>query len=328
MRAGGGPTGKDNGICPPKPDRDGDRFLSLLSKVTRGIRELAKTADKLALKNSSGYPTIDKPGLDEYVTKVPCAQNVIDVLPGWNGALPNSAGAIAGKVDLRNDPRILWAMEQFGGIAGLKILELGPLEASHTFMLESHGAALIHSVEANKLAFLRCLVVKELMGMKVSKFFLGDCQKWLENSGETYDFIIASGIFHQVQDPVRLLEFIALRTPAFFLSTPYASDTIRRANDQEPNASTGTVEKRHGLQLRYYERSYRGAASDEGVPEPVDETCRLFERDDILALIRVLGFDDIRVAHDIASHKTGSSFSIFARRTSAGDPTNPAISAK
>src|SRR6202041_1214707 len=101
--------------------------------------------------------------LDEYAVGMPSTQNAVDALPGWNLALPEHVGATAGTGAFYSDPRILWALEQFGSIEGRKILELGPLEASHPYLLERHGAALIHAIEANKLSFLRCLVVKELL---------------------------------------------------------------------------------------------------------------------------------------------------------------------
>ncbi|WP_204313559.1 hypothetical protein, partial [Klebsiella michiganensis] len=64
----------------------------------------------------------------------------------------------AGEIRLYDDARIAWLVSSVGGLQGLDVLELGPLEASHTAMLLAAGAKSVLAIEANQLAFLRCLV--------------------------------------------------------------------------------------------------------------------------------------------------------------------------
>ena len=120
--------------------------------------------------------------LDEYVDVMPSPQNAVDLVPGWKHALPREIDVSAGSLKMYSDPRVTWALEQFGSISGRRILELGPLEASHTYMLHKQGPAVIHAIEANKLSFMRCLIAKNLLGLDSAQFMLGDFHKWLEAS--------------------------------------------------------------------------------------------------------------------------------------------------
>ena len=286
---------------------------------------MAGAAKHVAVPDSLPDRQAEAAALDEYVTQTPSGLNAIDVWPGWNMSLPPSAGVVAGPGYFFNDGRILWAIEQFGGIEGRNILELGPLEAAHTYLLESHGPALIHAVEANKLAFLRCLVVKELLDLKKARFFLGDCKKFLEHTEVTYDLIIASGILYHMPDPVKLLELIASHAQSFYLWTHYSMDEAMPQGDPRRTAFSGEVLVResHGVKVRLHQRSYHGAWRSKSFCGGTHDLHHWIERDDILALIRALGFEDIRIAHDEPGHQNGPAFSIFAQRTPAEDAAQP-----
>ena len=291
--------------------------MSLLRLVSDGLRRAAGALD-LAVGRQE-IREARRPGevLDEYTVGLPSAQNAVDALLGWNHALPEHVGATAGPGAFYNDPRIFWALEQFGSIEGCKILELGPLEASHTYLLERHGAAVIHAIEANKLSFLRCLVVKELLDLKQAKFFLGDFTEWLEHPPERYDLIVASGVLYHMQSPGRLLELVSASCNAFYLWTHYASDEAMPATDPRRSVFVGSAETQewHGVRVRLYKRSYHGAWRSKSFCGGMHDLHRWIEKEDILALIRALGFADIRIAHDEPDHPNGPSFSVFARRT-------------
>ena len=255
--------------------------------------------------------------LDDYIGGMPTAQNAVDALPGWNHALPPHLGVTAGAGAFYNDPRILWAIGQFGSIEGRRILELGPLEASHTWMLEQHHPSVIDSIEANKLSFLRCLVVKELLDLKIAKFHLGDFSAWLDKTDQRYDFIVASGVLYHMKDPVRLIQAMAEHANAFYLWTHYVSDEAMPQGDPRRGALIGDVEtQRLGeVSVRLYKRSYYGAWRSKSFCGGMHDIHRWLHKDDIVALISSLGFDDIRIEHDEPDHKNGPSFSIFARRS-------------
>jgi hypothetical protein len=253
--------------------------------------------------------------LDEYVVDMPSPQNAIDALPGWNHILPPDVNVVAGSGAFYHDSRILWAIEQFGSIEGQKILELGPLEASHTWLIEQYGPSVLDAVEANKLSYLRCLVVKEILELKKAKFHLGDFAKWLEKTDRRYDFIVASGVLYHMDDPIRLLELIAARTDAFYLWTHYVSDAMPVGDPRRaPLVGSAEIQERLGVAARLYKRSYYGAWKNKSFCGGIHDLHRWIEKDDIIAVIRALGFDDIRIAHDEPKHQYGPAFSVFARR--------------
>lgn len=119
--------------------------------------------------------------LDEYVMSEPSDQNALDIFQGeWSSKLPSQAGELrAGQISLFEDGRILWAEKKVGGFEGCKIIELGPLEAGHTYMLEKRAANSILAIEANTRAYLKCLIVKEILNLERSRFLPGDFVKYL-----------------------------------------------------------------------------------------------------------------------------------------------------
>src|SRR6187402_1626923 len=118
-----------------------------------------KLTDRLrAPKPSSAVPAPSAesvPGraaiLDSYVHAAPSPQLALDLFKGdWWSAVP---GLQAGSTPLFDDSRIRWAVEHLGGVTGRRILELGPLEGGHTYMLERAGAASVVAIEANTRAY-------------------------------------------------------------------------------------------------------------------------------------------------------------------------------
>lgn len=81
-----------------------------------------------------------------------------------------------------DDNRIHWTDEQIGGFKNKNVLELGPLEAGHTYLIEKLGASSVLGIESNARAYLKCLVVKEVMGMTKSHFLLGDFVPFLKEN--------------------------------------------------------------------------------------------------------------------------------------------------
>ena len=82
---------------------------------------------------------------ERYVAGIPRDQNAIDLFAGeWSSRFPadhpDLTGGLAG---LYEDDRVLWAVQQLGGLKDRRVLELGPLEAGHSYMAEQLGAASI-----------------------------------------------------------------------------------------------------------------------------------------------------------------------------------------
>jgi hypothetical protein len=258
--------------------------------------------------------------LDQYVDSLPSPQNAVNAVPGWNHALPPQAGAVvAGSMGMYPDARIVWGLEQFGAIAGCKVLELGPLEGLHTCALDEQQPEFVHAVEANKLAFLRCLVTKELMDLKRSKFLHGNFVLWLEHTPITYDLIVASGVLYHMSEPVRLLELMTQRANAILIWSHYFSEQAIPPGDPRRGAFTGEVKKVNyrGQELSLHRRGYHGAWHNNTFCGGMHDLHYWMEKDDIVAVLRLSGFDDIRFAHEQNDQPNGPSITIFARRTGA-----------
>jgi hypothetical protein len=293
----------------------------LKSSISRMLLRASFALNKAGYKMYAHGPTSARPDsvLSEYVTGMPSAQNAIDILPGWNHALPDTAGVTAGSGFFHNDPRIAWAVEQFGPIEGKRVLELGPLEAAHTAFIDRQSPELLHSIEANKLSFLRCLIVKEILDLKHAKFFLGDFMPWLENPPTRYDFVVASGVLYHMQDPIRLLDLISERADSFYIWTHYYDTDAMPIDDlrHTPFVGAPEVQTFNGIPVHLYTRSYHGAWQNKSFCGGVHDLHRWMAKNDIIDVIRSFGFDDVRTAHDEPNHQNGPSFSIFARRSVA-----------
>ena len=256
---------------------------------------------------------------DEYVDAFPSPQNAVDIVPGWNHAVPPECGAVAGPNVFYGDNRIVWGVEQFGPLAGKTILELGPLEASHTWMMHVRDAARIVAIEANKLAFMRCLIVKELLRLNRAEFLLGDVQKWLAKTDEHYDLIVACGVLYHMTHPVQLLENIARCSDAVLIWTQYFDEKELPPGDLRRVPFSGKVrqEQFRGMDIRLHERSYYGAANDKKFCGGLHDDHVWMEKAQILDVLRACGFDDIRLTNEEPDHPNGPAFTLFARRTQA-----------
>jgi hypothetical protein len=89
--------------------------------------------------------------LAHYITDRPSPQHAVDLFAGeWSSHFPEGAPAVSGgQVRLFEDPRLVWAIDRLGGVRGKSVLELGPFEGGHSYMLERAGATSIDAIEAN-----------------------------------------------------------------------------------------------------------------------------------------------------------------------------------
>ena len=87
--------------------------------------------------------------------------------------------------------RIQWLSSMIGGFSGKKVLELGPLEAGHTYMMHGAGAKSITAIEANSRSYLKCLCIKEIFGLDRAQFVYADAMAYMASAGETFDVCVA-----------------------------------------------------------------------------------------------------------------------------------------
>ena len=251
-----------------------------------------------------------------YETRLPSAQNAVDAVEGWVGGFPPHYGIQAGDRLLFGDGRLAYAAERFGPLDGRAVLELGPLEGAHTCGLVALGAH-VDAVEANKKAFLRCLVTKEITGLANARFHLGDAVKWLEETPKRYDLVFACGVLYHMPDPLRLLEAIAARTDAVYLWTHYVDVDALPDGDPRRKNWNATVERRsfRGQTIRLFRRNYLKANEAAEFCGGAFDDHQWMDRNDILKALALLGMDAVEVAHEDHTSPFGSSFSVFARRS-------------
>ena len=252
---------------------------------------------------------------EHYVPLKPSHQNAVDAIPGWNTSLPPEYGVKAGALATYQDPRIAWAIERYGSLEGREVLELGPLEAGHTSMLEGAGAR-VDAVEANQLAFMRCLVAKEIMGLTRSRFWLGDFIQWLENTDKIYDLIVASGVLYHLSDPLHLFELIAKRSSAVYIWTHVVWEEHMPPDDLRRVVFAPEAEEHqfHGVRVRTYRRTYLQAEANPAFCGGMRDEHRWLHRDDLFEALKAVGFHDIQTAHEEPGHLFGPAISIFARK--------------
>jgi hypothetical protein len=246
------------------------------------------------------------------LTNPPSDQNIIDLFKGeWSSKMPAHVDVVSlpGHADLFADPRILWAWEKLGPFTGKKILELGPLEGAHTYMLESLGADKVISVEANTRAFLKCLCVKEIFNLKKSDFKLGSFIPYLKDC-EKYDIIVASGVLYHMADPLEFLNLITSKSNKIFIwSHYYNKDIIHQRLDKNLFDESRDLNK-SGLiaSKRLYPNE---ALSWAGFSGGKDSYAYWIEKESLLKYFEDRGYN-ISVNFDQADHPNGPAIAICA----------------
>lgn len=257
--------------------------------------------------------------LATYSNKTPDEKNAFSLFSeAWSTKLTNAAGdkLTNGSFDGTNDARILWLCEKID-LDEAQVLELGPLEGAHSFMLEKVGAKVL-SVEANIGAFLRCLVVKNQFELN-SKFVLGDFTK-MDFEGKKFDLVLASGVLYHMEDPVSLLVKLSAVSKKLFLWTHYFEENLQlwnpRLNDQlskgKWNYKTPEIVNYDGMKIRVIKQKYGESKGWSGFCGGPEEYSHWLLKDELLMLLRKLGFNTISTSFDDVTHQNGPSFCVLA----------------
>ena len=251
------------------------------------------------------------------VTDAPSPQHALDLFRGeWAGALPAPFdGLRAGTLPLFADTRLEWGLAALGGVVDRTVLELGPMEGSHTYLIEQHGARAITGVEAHPRAYLRALVAKEVLGLTRARFLLGDFVKYLEANPGRFDLAIASGVLYHMADPVALLALLGRACDGVYLWTHYydAACISRRPNVDarfEPPV-TRTVEGfTHVVHPYNYQQERFHATFCGGVRR----SAMWLDRETLIAALKHVGFREVTTAFEEPAHIHGPSVALVARK--------------
>jgi SAM-dependent methyltransferase len=250
--------------------------------------------------------------LDVYVSSPPGHETAFHIYDGtWTSYVP---GYGLGVMPLFDDSRIRWFEEQCGGFKGKRVLELGPLEGGHTYMLSQAGAASITAIESNTIAFLKCLLVKNALKFDAN-FLLGDFRQYLDTCTDRYDVLVASGVLYHMTEPVKLLQDMAKVSRAIGIWTHYYDADIilkrgdlRRKFDSEP-----LVQHVGGREILAYKQKYLDALNTKSFCGGSAPISYWLSKDTILGLLSDLGFQVV-VGQDFKEHQNGPAMTLFASR--------------
>jgi Protein of unknown function (DUF1698) len=251
-----------------------------------------------------------------FIAAVPTPQTAIDAVPiGWASKFPPPLdGVRAGHIPLFEDPRVKWAFEQLGGVREKTVLDLGPLEGAYCYMAQRAGASRVVGVEANTLAFLKCLVTKELLELNRCSFLCGDALEYLSATDERFDLCIASGLLYHMVEPIRLLQLISQHASQLFMWTHVYSDEV---HENGPVAARlGPAEERTyaGFTHRVFRYSYDLDHLESGFFGGTAQHSNWLLREDLLRGLEHLGWREVRVAFDDPRTPAGPALALVAER--------------
>jgi hypothetical protein len=259
---------------------------------------------------------------------MPSPMSALSLFEGeWSSQFPQAfvgGSGGPGGADLFEDARIHWLLDELGPVAGWNVLELGPLEGGHTYMLDRAGAR-VTAIESNSHAYLKCLVGKELVGGS-PRFLYGDFMVYLEDArrrGEHFDLVVASGVLYHMQEPLELLELLGDVSSRIFLWTHYFDPDSShwappiRARMTDKWASEPTLHSSRRLRARAWRQSYLESLEWAGFSGGPSEGSLWLHRQDLLTSLATLGFEDVRITHDQPDHPNGPAFSLLAQKGSA-----------
>ena len=86
----------------------------------------------------------------------------------------------AGSAPLFEIEHVTWGVEVLGGVQGQRVVELGPLEGGHTYLLDRMGAAEVVAVEANTRGLSEVPDQQGAAGDPSARFLCGDALRYLE----------------------------------------------------------------------------------------------------------------------------------------------------
>jgi hypothetical protein len=245
--------------------------------------------------------------------RAPSVQTAVDVFEGrWASDLAPVLGVSGtGQVPLfEGDDRPALAARAFGEdgrLEGMDVLELGPLEGGHTFQLERLGARSVTAVEASVEAFLKCLIVKETLGLQRSRFLLGDVVQYLDSYPGRFDLVFCSGILYHMDDPVATIAAISKITDRCFVWTHYYDAANHNLQHHGREKTTD------GYTTNYWSHTY--GDKSRAFWGGNRSSAAWMEREGLLGAFRHFGFDELTVVRDDQTFVNGPNIMFCARRS-------------
>lgn len=262
--------------------------------------------------------TLNTEQLTRYTREYPTAQNAVDIFKGeWASLIPPKFRVETGPIGLFADPRVKWALEVLDGVENDSILELGPLEAGHTYMLSRAGAKHITAIESNVRAFLKCLIVKEITKLQSVEFLFGDFTEYLKASPPKYDVVFANGVLYHMMEPLEFICRIADITDKVVMTTHYYDEELIRANPAASVHFNGAVEKRKhkGYACPHHLQTYQpDSLAKLGFCGGSNPNSYWLPRADIIGALKHFGYRRVEVGCEDPGAANGPTFTVVGIR--------------
>lgn len=251
----------------------------------------------------------------------PSDQNALDLFANeWSSQPPAARPELkAGATPLFDDPRIAWAhhrLHEMGvthGFAQRDVLELGPLEGAHTYLLDRFEPKSITAVEANARAYLKCLISKEVFGIHRARFLLGDCLEYLRTTDRHFEAGVACGILYHLTNPVELLELLAKRCDSIFLWTVFYDAEFVAKNPVPGAKFSEALQMEHaGFKHTVHRFNYGPSLDWKGFCGGGEIYSYWMEKSEIIGALRQFGFNEFRTEEHPNIH--GSALMLAARK--------------
>lgn len=285
------------------------RYLKAIKKRSCDLVDRIKNAYRILFAPHKGP-------LNQYNQESPHPQQMIHLFEGeWMSCFPPPFEHLKGGIyPLFQDYRLTWGIEQLGGVDNKKVIELGPLEGGHSYMAQKAGAASIVAIEANPRAYLKCLLVQQIMQLDKVNFLFGDFNAYLQSTSERFDLCIASGVLYHMKNPIELLALIAQKSQGLYLWTQYYDPKICTDRSLRSKFSTSYQEEVQGFKHTLHPFNY-GASRfwSTFIGGPARTSCWL-SRQDILDALAFFGFTDIQINYEEVNPLHGPCFSLVAKK--------------
>ncbi len=279
-------------------------YLELHPDVKAAGVDPAKHYLEFGIREGRDYKKASQEILDYYLNLYPNDEAAFKLFDGnWSSEIPGITDL--GKSKLFDDERVKWWVKQAGGVNGKKILELGPLEGGHTYMLSEAGAKEIISIESNLISFLKCLVVQNQFKLN-AKFLLGDFNQYLEKTDEKFDLIICSGVLYHMTEPLKLLKSMLRVSKKIAIWTHYYDEkTICNREDLVRKfEKTPQVEIINNRDILMYQQSYMEALGWDGFCGGSKPTSYWLDKESLLGFFKDIGMK-IEIHEDNLNHPNG-----------------------
>ena len=250
--------------------------------------------------------------LDAYINELAVPSNAFDLFKDeWSSYIP---GLGLGGANLFEDHRIVWLEQRMGGFRRKNILELGPLEGAHTFMMSLRGAANITAIEANTRAFMKCLIVKNFLDFRAD-FMLGDFEKFIAERKRRYDFVLASGVLYHMTDPYQMLKDLSFAGDSLGIWTHFYDAGVIQSSGYANRFSTEPqVTEIDGLTITTYEQRYEEALANQAFTGGSAPVSRWMTLDSLTGALESFGYR-VEMQEPNMGHVHGPCVLLYASRS-------------